>query len=29
MMKSAVSTEVNVQKSMNLMLDVKKKKVWI
>jgi hypothetical protein len=27
MMKSAVSTEVNVQKSMNLMLDVKKKKV--
>ena len=26
MMKSAVSTEVNVKKSMNLMLDVKKKK---
>jgi hypothetical protein len=26
MMKSAVSTEVNVQKSMNLMSDVKKKK---
>ena len=26
MMKSAVSTEVNVKKSMNLMLDVKEKK---